>query len=317
MLYNTCAFSPCLYVVRGMFSKRLFLFSPTYATKVKIWLLSTISSSFLTEDSYGMDGKAKLPNFTENVNWQGLEDLYSVNESLYEPRNDYQLGPDDWTNYLKDVDRIFALLNSYSEQNGRAKTPTAYASGYSDESSTPLSMLEMSSAGSDEGSSWLTSQEEQSVMPTDLEALATGAVTLLRDNTLELSNDIPEERNPHPTHWNSHQGKTLLEAEDPVSFEMDFSGNDLTEMESRHSFILQPVSILQKDSAPDSNSAEDMFEEQIYLPTNSDAVIHQGLNTLNVEHKTEGVLEKREHFPEESSQPIAIEGSASFPLSSH
>lgn len=285
---------------------------------VNFRLLSTVSSSFLTEDSYGMDGKVKLPNFTENVNWQGLEDLYSVNESVYEPRNDYRLSPDDWTNYLKDVDRIFALLNSYSEQNGRAKTQTAHASGYLDESSTPLSLLEMSSAGSDEGSSWLTTQEEQPIMPTDLEALATRAVMLRQDSTLELSNDIPEKRNPHPTHWNSHQGKTLLEAEDPVNFEVDFSGNDLTELESRHSFILQPVSILQKDSAPDSNSAEDIFEEQIYLPTNSDeAIIHQALNTLIMEHKTEGELEKREHFPEESSQPVAIEGSASFPLSSH
>ncbi|KAL8182041.1 UNVERIFIED_CONTAM: hypothetical protein K2H54_040969 [Gekko kuhli] len=271
-----------------------------------------------TEDSYGMDGKAKLPNFTENVNWQGLEDLYSVNESLYEFRNDYRLSPDDWTNYLKDVDRIFALLNSYSEQKGRVKTQTAHASGYLDESSAPLSLLEMSSAGSDEGSSWLTAQEEQPTIPTDLEALATRAILLCQDNTLELSNDIPEKRNLHPTHWNSHQSEALLEAEDPVSFEMDFSGNDLTELESRHSFILQPISILQKDSAPDGNSAEDIFEEQIYLLTNSDeAVIHQALNTLIVEHKTEGVLKKREHFLEESSQSIAIEGSASFPLSSH
>nr|XP_056710037.1 extracellular sulfatase Sulf-1 isoform X1 [Euleptes europaea]XP_056710038.1 extracellular sulfatase Sulf-1 isoform X1 [Euleptes europaea]XP_056710039.1 extracellular sulfatase Sulf-1 isoform X1 [Euleptes europaea] len=270
-----------------------------------------------TEDSYGMDGKAKLPNFTENVNWQGLEDLYSVNERLYEPRNDYQLIPDDWTNYLKDIDRIFALLNSYSEQNGRAKTPTAHPSGYLDESSTSLSLLEMSSAGSDEGSSWLTDQEEQLIMPTDLGALPMRAVMLRQDSTLELSNDIPEKRNPNPTHWNSHQGETLLEAEEPVSFEMDFSGNDLTELESRHSFILQPVSMLQKDSAADSNSAEDIFEEQIYFSINSDeAVIHRALNTLIVEHKTERVLKKREHFPEESSQLIAMEGSASFPLSS-
>uniref|UniRef100_A0ACB8FE82 Uncharacterized protein n=1 Tax=Sphaerodactylus townsendi TaxID=933632 RepID=A0ACB8FE82_9SAUR len=269
------------------------------------------------KDSYGMDGKAKLPNFTENVNWQGLEDLYSINESLYEPRIDYQLNPDDWTNYLKDIDRIFALLNSYSEHNGRAKTPTAHPSGYLDESSTPLSLLEMSSAGSDEGSSWLTAQEEQPIMPTDLGALAVRAVMLRQNSTLELSNDIPEKRKPNPTHWNSHQGKTLLVDEDTVSLEMDYSGNDLTKLESKHSFILQPVSIFQKDSAPDSNSAEDIFEEQIYLPINSDeAVIHRALNTSIMEHKTEKVLRKREHFPEESSQLIAIEGSASFPLSS-
>ncbi|KAG5850216.1 hypothetical protein ANANG_G00079890 [Anguilla anguilla] len=51
---------------------------------------------------HGTHGKAKLPNFTEDVNWQGLEDLYSVNDSLYDNRPDYSPSLDDWTNFQKD-----------------------------------------------------------------------------------------------------------------------------------------------------------------------------------------------------------------------
>nr|XP_028592577.1 extracellular sulfatase Sulf-1 isoform X1 [Podarcis muralis]XP_028592578.1 extracellular sulfatase Sulf-1 isoform X1 [Podarcis muralis]XP_028592579.1 extracellular sulfatase Sulf-1 isoform X1 [Podarcis muralis]XP_028592581.1 extracellular sulfatase Sulf-1 isoform X1 [Podarcis muralis] len=262
------------------------------------------------EDSYGMDGKAKLPIFMENVNWQGLEDLYSVNESLYEARNDYRLSPNDWTNYLKDVDRIFALLNSYSEQNGGAKTQATYASGYLDESSTPFALLDMSSAESDEGSSWLTAQEAQPIMPTDLGTLALSAIMLSQESKPELSNDIPANVSPNLPHWNSHQADAWLETKEPVRIEMDFSGNDLTELESSHSFTLQPSNILQKDSAQDSDSAEDIFEEQIYLPMNAGA-IHQFI----MEHKTERALKKREHFPN-ASQRLSVEGSASSPLSS-
>ncbi|XP_062986885.1 extracellular sulfatase Sulf-1 [Elgaria multicarinata webbii] len=269
------------------------------------------------EDTYGMDGKANLPNFMENINWQGLEDLYSVNESLYEARNDYRLSPDDWTNYLKDVDRIFALLNSYSEQNGRAKTQSVHPSGDLDESSTPSAFLEMSSAESDEGSSWLTAREAQPIMPTDFGGLALSTVMLSQGSKLELSNDIPAKQNPNPPHWNSRRAKTWPGAQEPVSFEMDISGNDLTELESRHSFILHPVNILQKDSVPDNESAEDIFEEEVYLPVNSVAkVTHQALNTQIMEQKTERVLRKREHFPE-SSQPLSVEGSASSPLFSN
>ncbi|KAH0617653.1 hypothetical protein JD844_016109 [Phrynosoma platyrhinos] len=270
-----------------------------------------------TEDSYGMDGKDKLPNFIENVNWQGLEDLYSVNESLYKARNDYRLSPDDWTNYLKDVDRIFALLNSYSEQNGRAKTPTAHPSWYLDESSTPFALPEMSSAESDEGSSWLTTQEAQVIMPTDFGALALSKVMLSQESQLESSNDIPAKKSPNLPHWTSRQAEMWLETEEPADFEMDFSGNDLTELESRHSFILQPVSILQKGSAPGKESVDDIFEEQTYLPMNSAAkVIHRASNTVIVEPKMERVLSKRE-LSLESSQFLNVEDTVLSPLSSN
>lgn len=64
-----------------------------------------------------MDGKVNLRNLIADVNWQGLEDLYGVNESVYEYRQDYRLSLGDWTNDLMDVDRVFALLNSHHEQS--------------------------------------------------------------------------------------------------------------------------------------------------------------------------------------------------------
>lgn len=66
-----------------------------------------------TEDSYGTDGKVNLPGLTAAVSWQGLEELYSVNENIHRYRLNYRLSLVDWTNYLKDVDGVFALLNSH------------------------------------------------------------------------------------------------------------------------------------------------------------------------------------------------------------
>ncbi|MDN8969238.1 hypothetical protein Q0P53_14135, partial [Staphylococcus aureus] len=63
-----------------------------------------------TEDHYGMDGKVNLPSLMADTSWQGLEELHSVNENIYGYRLNYRLSLVDWTNYLKDVDRVFALL---------------------------------------------------------------------------------------------------------------------------------------------------------------------------------------------------------------
>ncbi|XP_070604003.1 extracellular sulfatase Sulf-1 isoform X5 [Erythrolamprus reginae] len=264
-----------------------------------------------TEDTYGMDGKAKLPNFTESISCQGLEDLYSVNESLYEARNNYSIHPDDWRNYLKDVDRIFALLNSYSKQNQRAETPTVNTSGDLDESSTSFSLLGMSSAEIDEGSSGLTTLEAQSIMPTYYGDLTLSTVVSSKDGRLELSNDIPSKRST-----NGPQAKTWLKIEAPVNSEMDFSGNDLIELESRHSFILQPINIIQKASMTDKDFAQGIFEEQVYLPINSAGkIVSWPLNTFVPQHKTE-TLRKREGF-QKSSEFLNEEGSASNPLPSN
>ncbi|XP_039201313.1 extracellular sulfatase Sulf-1 isoform X1 [Crotalus tigris] len=264
-----------------------------------------------TEGTYGMDGKAKFPNFTESINWQGLEDLYSVNESLYEARHNYSINSDDWRNYLKDVDRIFALLNSYSKQNQRAETPTVNNSENLDESSTSFSLLGMSSAETDEASSGFTTLEAQPIFPTYYGDLTLSTVVSSKDGRLELSNDIPAKRST-----NGHQAKTWLKIEEPVNSEMDFSGNDLTELESRHSFILQPINIIQKVSMTDKDFAQGIFEEQVYLPMNSAAkIISWALNTFVLKHKTE-MLRKRESF-QKSSEFLNEEGSASNPLPSN
>ncbi|XP_013917650.1 PREDICTED: extracellular sulfatase Sulf-1 isoform X1 [Thamnophis sirtalis] len=264
-----------------------------------------------TEDTYGMDGKAKLPNFTESISWQGLEDLYSVNESLYEARNNYSIHSDDWRNYLKDVDRIFALLNRYSKQNQRAETATVNTSGDLDDSSTSFSLLGMSSAEMEEGSSGLTTLEAQPIIPTYYGDLNLSTVVSSKDSRLELSNDIPAKRST-----NGHQAITWLKIEEPVNSEMDFSGNDLTELESRHSFILQPINIIQKASTADKDFAQGVFEEQVYLPMNSPAkIISWDLNTFVLQHKTK-MLRKREGF-QKSSVFLHEEGSASNPLPSN
>ncbi|XP_075350906.1 extracellular sulfatase Sulf-1 isoform X1 [Mycteria americana] len=273
-----------------------------------------------TEDSYGMDGKANLPNFTGDINWQGLEDLYSVNESVYEYRYNYRLSLADWTNYLKDVDRMFALLNSYYQQNKTDKANTAQSKGDGDESSTPTTLVEMASA---EESSGLPAEELQLIVPTDFAALALSTVILSQERKLELNNDIPEKSSLNDAHWrNNHQAEKWMEDKESDRFDMDFSGNGLIELESQHSFMLQPISIPQKDTHQDGDTVEDIFEDQIYLPVRSDeALVHQAVN-VSIRDSSIGTQKTGTFFkkPEQSlagetSQILNVEGSASAPLS--
>ncbi|KAM4906391.1 extracellular sulfatase Sulf-1 isoform 1-T1 [Sylvia borin] len=272
-----------------------------------------------TEDNYGMDGKAKLPSFTGDIDWQGLEDLYSVNESVYEYRHNFRLSLADWTNYLKDVDRMFALLNSYYQQNKPDKdNNTARSNGY--ESSTPFTLVEMTSA---EESSGLTAEELQLIVPTDFAALALSTVNLSQERKLELNNDIPEKSSLNDAHWrNSHPAEKWMEDKESDRFDMDFSGNGLIELESRHSFMLQPISIPQKDTHQDGDTVEDIFEDQMYLPMRSDEpFIHQTINISirdsPVSSQEEGTFLKKtkQSLAGESSQILNAEGSASAPLS--
>ncbi|XP_074997781.1 extracellular sulfatase Sulf-1 isoform X1 [Calonectris borealis] len=273
-----------------------------------------------TEDSYGTDGKANLPDFTGDIDWQGLEDLYSVNESVYEYRYNYRLSLADWTNYLKDVDRMFALLNSYYQQNKTDKANTARSNGEGDESSTPFTLVEMTSA---EESSGLPAEELQLIVPTDFAALALSTVNLSQEKKLELNNDIPEKSSLNDAHWrNNHQAEKWMEDKESDRFDMDFSGNGLIELESRHSFMLQPISIPQKDTQQDNDAVEDIFEDQMYLPMRSDEpLIHQAVNVSIKDsaigtQKTGTFLKKTEQsLAGETSQILNVEGSASAPLS--
>lgn len=271
-----------------------------------------------TEDNYGMDGKAKLPIFTGDVDWQGLEDLYSVNESVYEYRHNFRLSLADWTNYLKDVDRMFALLNSYYQQNKPDKDNTGQSNG--EESSTPFTLVEMPSA---DESSGLTAEELQLIVPTDFAALALSTVNLSQERKLELNNDIPEKSSLNDAHWrNSHPAEKWMEDKESDRFDMDFSGNGLIELESRHSFMLQPISIPQKDTHQDSDTVEDIFEDQMYLPMRSDEpfvrqTINISVRDSPVSTQEEGTFLKKakQSLAGESSQILNAEGSASAPLS--
>uniref|UniRef100_A0A8C3PUI0 Sulfatase 1 n=1 Tax=Chrysolophus pictus TaxID=9089 RepID=A0A8C3PUI0_CHRPC len=271
-----------------------------------------------TEDSYGMDGKANLPDFTGDINWQGLEDLYRVNESVYEHRYNYRLSLADWTNYLKDVDRMFALLNSYYQQNKSDKANTAQSNRDGDESSTSTS-AEMSSA---EEASGLTGEELELIVPTDFASLALSAMNLSQERKLELNNDIPEKSSLNDAHWRNNQAEKWLEDKESDRFDMDFSGNGLIELESRHGFMLQPISIPQKDTHQDTDAMRDIFGDQMYLPVRSDQpVVHQAVNvsirgsSISTQ-KTEMFLKKTEQsLRGETSQVRNIEGSASSPLS--
>ncbi|XP_067146640.1 extracellular sulfatase Sulf-1 isoform X2 [Apteryx mantelli] len=273
-----------------------------------------------TEDSYGMDGKANLPNFAGDINWQGLEDLYSVNESVYEYRYNYRLSLADWTNYLKDVARMFALLNSYYEQNKTDKTNTAQNNGDVDESSTPFTLAEMTSA---EESSGLTAEELPLIVPTDFAALALSTAILRQERKLELNNAIPEKSTLNDAHWrNHHQVEKWMEDKESDRFDMDFSGNGLVELESRHSFILQPISILQKDTHQDSDATEDIFEDQMYLPARSDdPIVHQAVNVSirnsSISTQETGTILKNmeQSLAGKMSSIPNVEGSASSPLS--
>ncbi|XP_074753782.1 extracellular sulfatase Sulf-1 isoform X1 [Athene noctua] len=273
-----------------------------------------------TEDSYGMDGKANLPSFTGDINWQGLEDLYSVNESVYEYRYNYRLSLADWTNYLKDVDRMFALLNSYYQQNKTDKDNTAQSDEDRDESSTSFTLVEITSA---EESSGLPAGELQLIVPTDFATLTLSTVNLSQERKLELNNDIPEKSSLNDAHWrNNHQAEKWMEDKETDRFDMDFSGNGLIELESRHSFMLQPISIPQKDTHQDRDAVKDIFEDQIYLPVRSDKpLVHQGVNVSIRDssigtQKTGTFLKKKEQrLAGETSQILNVEGSASAPLS--
>lgn len=82
-----------------------------------------------TEDSYGTAGKVNLSGLTTDTNWQGLAGLDSVTGSGSKYRSDHRLSLFGWTNYLKDVDRVFALLNSHSEQKQASQTEIAQSDG--------------------------------------------------------------------------------------------------------------------------------------------------------------------------------------------
>lgn len=265
-------------------------------------LQSCVSLFLAAHSQYGTDDRVKLPNLTdEEVNWQGLEDLYSINESLYECRPDYSPSPDNWANFQKDVDNIFALRHVFNKFNRTHEL---------DDSTLPELGSGAGGGGLEEGSGEELASASDVWPGLAAEArLATPAPSQMPsapptprptlERTLEsVVNDLPERLLNRP-------GGSVMSAtpvtvsssgprRDRVIFQSDmwaqqleemegetFSGNGLTELETRHDSLLRTHNSLESQLEPgpghgeetspqglglDLEEEEDIFQAQGYLP---------------------------------------------------
>lgn len=231
--------------------------------------------SHTAHSQYGTDDRVKLPNLTdEEVNWQELEDLYSINESLYECRPDYSPGPDNWANFQKDVDNMFALRHVFNTFNQTHEL---------DDSTLPELGSGAGGGGLQEGSGedvWpglATETRLTTPAPYETPPAAT------QDGDLgQVVNDLPDSGTSalmEPPSGPS-RGPALLQRDmwprQLEEIEGDiFSGNGLTELETRHDSLLRTHNSLQaaagqtRVSGPhklDPEDEEDIFQAQGYLP---------------------------------------------------
>ncbi|CAK6972347.1 extracellular sulfatase Sulf-1 isoform X1 [Scomber scombrus] len=252
---------------------------------------------------YGTDDRVKLPNLTdEEVNWQGLEDLYSINESLYECRPDYSPSPDNWVNFQKDVDNMFALRHVFNKFNQTHKL---------DDSTLPELGSGAGGGGLEEGSGeelgsardvWpgpLTEARLTTPAPSKVPSAPPTPRPTLERKLESVVNDLPER-------VIDRQGVSVMSAS-PVTVlspgprrngaiyqsdmwvqqleEMDgevFSGNGMTELGTQHDSLLRIHNSLQTHPEPghieaaarqqspslglDPEEEEDIFQAQGFLP---------------------------------------------------
>lgn len=251
-----------------------------------------VSSAEHSQD--GTDEKVKLPNYTEDFNWQGLADLYSVNETLYERRVNYRPSQDDWTNFEKDVDSMFALLSNLKRQNQTNKLDPLAESGSGDD-------VEASGEGpvAMRGDVW-----PRLVVPTTIPSLSSTdppsqtpsmAPTQQEPKLLEALNELPEAPQQPPPPASPSGGPPLPQPRANAWLQqledeggMGFSGNGLTELETRHEHILRAASypsmpaeplrdLVQLQHHADPQNSQDqqlkaeeeeegLFQAQVYLP---------------------------------------------------
>ncbi|XP_006880597.1 PREDICTED: uncharacterized protein LOC102858392 [Elephantulus edwardii] len=251
-----------------------------------------------------MDGKVNLAGPTADINWPGLVDLYNVNESIYAYRHNYRLSQLDWVNYLKDVDRVFALLNSHHEQNRRNQTKTAQSDGSLAVSPEPA---EMGSAEPDEDPRHVDAPHF--TLPADLSTLHWNQPTFSPERTLEWNNDIPEVSRLDSEHWRNLKTEKQMGQEGIGHFDGGFSGNSMMEL------ALQPGNALR----PDGARRGDAFQDQLHLPVYSDeTAVRQMVSVSTVQppvHRSS--TGRTSHNVEERPNGGRLpEGSASQPRSS-
>ncbi|XP_075936579.1 extracellular sulfatase Sulf-1 [Anarhichas minor] len=216
----------------------------------------------------GTDDRVKLPNLTdEEVNWQGLEDLYSMNESLYECRPDYSPGPDNWVNFQKDIDNMFALRHVFNKFNRTH-----------DDSTLPELGSGAGGGGFEEGSGeQLASAGDVWPFPATEARHTTPAPSKTPSppptpRQLEpVVNDLPE-RPAMSSPSGPRRDGVIFQSDmwapqlEELEGEM-FSGNGVTELETRHDNLLSTHNSLQAQLEPGLGlGEEDIFQAQGYLP---------------------------------------------------
>lgn len=216
----------------------------------------------------GTDDRVKLPNLTdEDVSWRGLEDLYSINESLYECRPDFSPSPDNWANFQKDVDKIFALRHVLNQFNRTREL---------DDSTLPELGSGAGGGGLEEGSGEELAAEARPTTPAPAPsdtppALHPPGPTLER-KLESVVNDLPERLvgRAAASVLSSGPGENRVDVWAQLEeLEGDaFSGNGLMELETRHDSLLRTHNSLQAQLEPDEGLEEDqdMFQAQGYLP---------------------------------------------------
>ncbi|XP_068564261.1 extracellular sulfatase Sulf-1 isoform X2 [Cebidichthys violaceus] len=234
---------------------------------------------------YGTDDRVKLPNLTdEEVNWQGLEDLYSMNESLYECRPDYSPGPDNWVNFQKDIDNMFALRHVFNKFNRTHDDSTLpeLGSGAGGGGFEEGSGEELASAGD----VWpFPAAEARHTTPAPSK---TPSAPPTPRQLEPVVNDLPERLSNRPGVSESpvmsspsgpirdgviFQSDTWAQQLEELEGEM-FSGNGVTELETRHNNLLSTHNRLQAQLEPGLGieEEEDIFQAQGYLPFSPQSV---------------------------------------------
>lgn len=271
-----------------------------------------------TEDNYGMDGKVSWSSVASDTNWQGLEELSGAND-INEHRSNPRLSPEAWTNYLRDVHRAFALLNSHPDPNQVNGTPTAPSGGLPVTSAELLVPAEMASAESGEDPSHVVGETPPLTLPANLQTLHPNRPTLSPERKLEWNNDIPEVNRLNSEHWRKTEeqpgrGEMLLP-------EGDVSGNGRTELLLQSHLGLQPIGRHQQKRPHEVGPEDHAFEDQLRPLVHSDRTpVHRVFDVSHLEQPihsshVEGMLTKMEGNGTKEWVPN-LEGSASSPVTS-